>query len=143
MIAQSADIVVPMSPLLVWAVVVLSVITFIGVVWAVVRERHLLEMTSDQTHTARDMERTFLSVGDALKSLERQVERSDDISESRRQEIIRLVVDVEKRLTDAMRDLLSRHAQANVNFNSGDQGTRIHGGQNNIGQTDIHGNQIQ
>lgn len=141
MIAQAAEIIVPSS--LLWAVALLSVITLIGLVWAVVRERHLFEMTSDQTHAARDMERTFLGVGDALKSLERQVERSDDISESRRQEIIRLVVDVEKRLTDAMRDLLSRHAQATFSVNTGDHGTRIDGGQNNIGQTDIHGNQTQ
>lgn len=142
MIAQAA-LTVPVSPLLLWVVIILSLVTLVGVFWSIVRENHLFGMNAEQTHTTKDMERTFLVVSDNLKSLERQVERSDDLSESRRQEVIRLVVDVEKRLTDAMRDLFSRHSQTNFSVNTGDQGTRIHGGQNNIGQTDIHGNQMQ
>lgn len=118
------------TTLLLWIVIAFCVITIIGLVWAIVRERHLVDLSSEQTQTVRDMERTFSGVTDSLRSLERQFDRADELSESRRQEFIRLVVDVERRITDAMRDWMARmgqHGGTSINTFTGPQATVAQG----------------
>ena len=135
------------DPWFLLAMVMLLIALAIGA-WAVARERHFFEMSRLQTSSFQNLDRTIASYGDnfknafanvtdGLRSVEHQVERSEDLSEGRRQEIIRLIVDVERRLTDALNDWINRgHGGASVHVNT-------NGGQNNIGQTHIRGNQQQ
>ena len=92
------------------AILILLLITVIGVIWAVVRERHLVHMHGQQTHAIIDVDRTMREGTEAIREgfheLTRQVERSDQVSEARRQELIRLILDSERRCADTMRDLL-------------------------------------
>ncbi len=119
-----------------WFAALLLIISTIGLIWAIIRERHLVDLSKEQTHTNKDFERTFQSgaeavkasfgvVNESLRSLERQIERSEDLSETRRQEMIRLIVDVERRMMEAMRDITRDRASTNVNFNGGANGTQI------------------
>ena len=130
------------------ASIILAVVVLALVAWALTRERHFFEMSRMQTSSFQNLDRTIASYGDnfknafanvtdGLRSVEHQVERSEDLSEGRRQEIIRLIVDVERRLTDALNDWINRgHGGASVHVNT-------NGGQNNIGQNQIRGNQQQ
>lgn len=115
-----------------WFVVAMALafVTLVGLAWAIIRERHLVDLSDDQTRSLRDVERTFSDVSHDLKALVRQVERSEELSESHRQEMIRLVVDVERRITDAMRytstlGAMPGHPATHVNFHGGATGTQI------------------
>lgn len=104
------------------SVVILLLITVIGIGWAIVRERHMVNMHNQQTHAIVDIEKTIAEGTEAIRagfeSLQKKIERSDDISDDKRQEIVRLIVDVERRLMDTMRDNLARIQQGmQVNFN--------------------------
>ena len=119
-----------------WFVVtlLLALITLVGVSWAVVRERRLMDMNTDQTKVMKDVEHT---VSDGFRTITRQVERSEELSESHRQEMIRLVVDVERRITDAFRytsgmGVHPGYPTTNVNFHGGAQGTQIGDGNHQI-----------
>ncbi len=112
------------------AVVVLLLITVMGIIWAIVRERHMVDMHNKQTFAIVDVEKTIAEGTEAIRSgfecIQKKIERSDDISESKRQEIVRLIVDVERRLMDTMRDNMARIQQGmQVNFNHDAQGTQI------------------
>lgn len=107
----------------------LCLITLVGVAWAIVRERHLVDLSRDQNQSMRDVERTFQAGTEAVRAgfsnLERQIERFEDISENKRQEIVRLIVDVERRMIEAMRDISRAQQGMNVHFNRDAQGTQI------------------
>lgn len=119
------------------SILVLIVITLVGVVWAVVRERHLVNMHNQQTYAISDVDRTITDGTEAIRAgfneITRQIERSEEVSESKRQEIIRLILDSERRCMDTMRDLLNnlRQQGMNVNFHQDAAGTQIGNGTNN------------
>jgi len=128
------------QPLIILALVLINLI---GLVWAVIRERHLISLSAESTHSLRDMERTFQQgadafknnfrgIGHALKDLERQIEHTDGLTETRRQELIRLASEAERRVMHAIRDFAHQMnllklvgGGTNVNFNSGANGTQI------------------
>lgn len=130
-----------------WVIIaVLLLINVIGIIWAIVRERHLVDLTAGQTNSIKDVQQTtaeqtrsILGVSDGLREISRKVEKSDELSESHRREIMSMIATVEGRIVYAFNVAL-QHGHVNVNL---DQGTRVSGGQNNIGQNEIRGNQQQ
>lgn len=119
------------------SILVLVVVTLIGVVWAVVRERHMVNMHNQQNFAISDVDRTITEGTEAIRAgfteITRQIERSEEVSESKRQEIIRLILDSERRCMDTMRDLINnlRQQGMQVHFNRDASGTQIGNGTNN------------
>lgn len=109
-------------------------ITLIGVVWAVVRERHMVNMHNQQTFAISDVDRTINDGTEAIRAgftaITRQIEKSEEVSESRRREIIQSIHDSEDRCMDTMRDLINnlRQQGMHVNFNRDAAGTQIGNG---------------
>lgn len=120
---------------LVTAIILLLIITAMGIIWAIIRERHMVNMHNQQTNAMNIVRDTIADGTQAIEAgfdnLKRQAEHSDDISETKRQEIIRLILDSERRCMDTMRDLIHNLQQQgmNVNFNQDASGTQI-GNQN-------------
>lgn len=120
--------------LLAASIILLLIITVVGIVWAIIRERHMVNMHAQQTNAMNIVRDTIADGTQAIEAgfdnLRRQAERSDDLSESKRQEIIRLILDSERRCMDTMRDLIRNLQQQgmNVNFNHDAQGTQIGNG---------------
>lgn len=119
------------------SIALLLLITLVGVVWAVVRERHMVHMHNQQTFALTDVDRTINDGTAAIRAgfteITRQIEHSEMSSESKRQEIIRLILDSERRCMDTMRDLINnlRQQGMHVNFNRDAAGTQIGNGTNN------------
>ena len=94
----------------------LLLINGVGIVWAIVRERHMVNMSNQQTFALSEIERTISDATNAIRSgfdtVTRQIEHSEDLTGEKRQEIIRLILDSERRCMDTMRDLINNlHSQ--------------------------------
>lgn len=85
-------------------------INFVGIVWAIIRERHMVGMSNQQTFALSEIEHTIndatLAIRSGFDTLQRKIEHSDDLTGEKRQEIIRLILDSERRCMDTMRDLI-------------------------------------
>lgn len=116
------------------ALLVLSIVSLANIAWAVMRERHMVDMHNKQTYAMTDVERTLNDGTEAIRAgfheMARQIERSDELSDLKRREMTQLILDSERRCMDTMRDLINnlRQQGMQVNFNRDAASTQIGNG---------------
>lgn len=100
-----------------WVVIAFALITAVGLWWAIKREQHMLQMAIAHIQAMGAM-------GKTLENISHAIQKEESISQDRREEFVRLVLDVERRQAHQLRDFanqinLARHHGTTVSI-SGD-----------------------
>lgn len=117
--------------------------TFIpGVLWSIARELHIRHMAK----ASRAIVNQQIKLGRAFAQLCDKFESADGRTQGLFADTKRLVLDVEQRISRLMQIIgghKSTHIHNQLDWHDHDSTTDIHGGQNNVGDNDIGGNQQQ
>jgi hypothetical protein len=110
-----------------------------GIIWAVSREVHLRTMAKNQETMARNQIRTSR----VLSYINKKIDRSDESIRNQFADVKELILDVEERESKRRIEigLSQTHRHPLVQVDHTDVHGDIHGGQQNIGKTDIGGGQ--
>lgn len=122
-----------------------GMVLVVGSIWSAFREIHIRDQSKELAKNLDDVATGYIKITQSTDLIVARIADMNQLTKDERRELIEwlreqkrdqvaLLVDIERRLTHVM-DRGHTGTGTSVNFNSG--------GQNNIGQTDIRGNQQQ
>jgi hypothetical protein len=117
--------------------------TFVpGVIWSISRELHIRQASK----ASRGIVNQQIKLGRAFKQLCDKLDTADGRSQNLFADVKQLVLDVERRISILLQIIggdKSTHIHNRMDWIDNDSKTDIHGGQNNVGDNKIGGDQKQ